>query len=120
MNLNETYEYMGGTSMATPHVAGLIAYLCALDPDLTIDDIITILRSSSRPNVDASNKVVSAPAIDAFKAVMAIDDVTRPRASSINGSRRHCSTSTTARWMATIATSPTITTARASIRCHDD
>ena len=34
-NRNDTgYAYMGGTSMSSPHVAGLVTYLMAREPDL--------------------------------------------------------------------------------------
>lgn len=83
------YENMSGTSMAAPHVSGLIAYMRSLDRvidiqggsdptrpnDLGIHNIITILRDTGRtpagPVARPANR-----AIDAFQAVKAIDNFT--------------------------------------------
>lgn len=37
-----------GTSMAAPHVAGTIALMLSLNPQMTRDQIVTVLRSSAR------------------------------------------------------------------------
>lgn len=37
-----------GTSMAAPHVAGTIALMLSLNPQMTRDQVITVLRSSAR------------------------------------------------------------------------
>ncbi|MDY7026348.1 MAG: S8 family peptidase [Pseudomonadota bacterium] len=46
---NDNYVYYNGTSMATPHVAGVAALLKALDPSLDVNDVTGILSSSATP-----------------------------------------------------------------------
>lgn len=43
------YDFKQGTSMASPHVAGLVALLKSKKPSLTRAEIITVLKSSARP-----------------------------------------------------------------------
>jgi subtilisin family serine protease len=42
-----SYYYLGGTSMATPHVAGIVALMAQKDPTLTADSAETILEHSA-------------------------------------------------------------------------
>ena len=45
------YTYMAGTSMATPHVAGVAALLMAAKPEAQVSDIISALKETSKhPN----------------------------------------------------------------------
>jgi serine protease len=44
----DTYAYYQGTSMAAPHVAGVVALMRARNPSLTPDEIEARLRSSAR------------------------------------------------------------------------
>jgi serine protease len=52
---NGTYDYIGsaGTSMASPHVAGIISLMKALKPSLTSAEALRALASSARPLSDA-------------------------------------------------------------------
>lgn len=44
----DSYVYFQGTSMATPHVAGVAALMYAVDPAITPDEVEADLKSSSR------------------------------------------------------------------------
>jgi serine protease len=44
----DTYTYYQGTSMAAPHVAGVVALMLSKNPSLTPDDIATKLKSTAR------------------------------------------------------------------------
>jgi len=45
---SDIYEYYQGTSMATPHVVGVVALMLSKNPSLTPDQVETLLKSSSR------------------------------------------------------------------------
>jgi hypothetical protein len=64
------YESFRGTSMAAPHVTGLIGYLYALEPDLTHEQARTVLFSNAvAVDGGASNR------IDAYASALDIDRV---------------------------------------------
>ena len=48
-----TYAFYDGTSMATPHVAGLVALILAQEPGLTPDAVLARLQSSAAPLSEA-------------------------------------------------------------------
>lgn len=43
-----TYRTMGGTSMATPHVAGLVALIRSLHPEFTLEEIETAIKATAK------------------------------------------------------------------------
>lgn len=77
--LKEKYDTLDGTSMAAPHVTGLISYLLAFAPNLTVSEIKELLRRSARAiELESAggrgpNNENPAPGIDAFGALIALD-----------------------------------------------
>ncbi len=45
----DTYTYYQGTSMAAPHVAGVVALMLSKNPSLTPDDVAAKLKLTARP-----------------------------------------------------------------------
>lgn len=73
-------NFISGTSMASPQVAALAAYVWALKPGLSNQEVINILAETSRdsksfdPSLHAScSNVPPAPIIDAYAAALAVD-----------------------------------------------
>ncbi|HEX8152826.1 MAG TPA: S8 family serine peptidase, partial [Thermoanaerobaculia bacterium] len=66
-----------GTSFSAPHVAGAVAVLRQIDPNLTPDAIEELLESTGRPIVDSRNGVVT-PRLDLFAAVIKLTVKTKP------------------------------------------
>jgi len=46
---SDSYTYYQGTSMAAPHVSGVVALMLSKNPSLSPDDVLARLRSSARP-----------------------------------------------------------------------
>jgi len=64
----DSYAFYQGTSMATPHVAGVAALMLSKTPTLTPDQIESQLKSTSRP-FPATCTSCGAGIVDAAKAV---------------------------------------------------
>jgi serine protease len=64
----DNYAFYQGTSMATPHVAGVAALMLSKTPSLTPDQIESQLKSTSRP-FPATCTSCGAGIVDAAKAV---------------------------------------------------
>jgi VCBS repeat-containing protein len=62
-------DYKYGTSMASPQVAGLAAYLWALNPDLTSEQVVNRIKFNTAKATDEW-----APSIDAYAAILSADD----------------------------------------------
>lgn len=52
-----SYDLFQGTSMAAPHVAGIVSLMLSDDPDLTLDEIRERLHNASMPLSDAECNV---------------------------------------------------------------
>lgn len=67
---SDTYEFYQGTSMATPHVAGVIALMLSRNSALTPDEVETRLKGSTR-GFPASCSQCGTGIVDALAAVNA-------------------------------------------------
>ncbi len=71
----DKFGFKNGTSMATPHVTGVFALLLSINPDLTKQELATIVSSTAspigpnQPNMDSGWGL-----IDAYKAASTIVD----------------------------------------------
>ncbi|MBC7684506.1 MAG: S8 family serine peptidase [Bdellovibrionales bacterium] len=64
----DSYAFYQGTSMATPHVAGVVALMLSKTPSLTVDQVESTLKSTARAFPAACSGCGSG-IVDAFKAV---------------------------------------------------
>jgi hypothetical protein len=64
----DTYAYYQGTSMATPHVSGVVALMLAKNPGLTPDQVKSALMNTARPFPAACSQC-GAGIVDANAAV---------------------------------------------------
>ena len=63
------YESFSGTSMATPHVAGVAALIWANEPNLTAHEIKSRLIATVHPMTNLRGKIISGGRIDAYAAL---------------------------------------------------
>lgn len=67
---NSSYDYMSGTSMATPAVSGVAALLFAYDPSLSAEEVRTILEQTATPiGSDGWNSQTGYGEVDAYHAL---------------------------------------------------
>lgn len=66
----DSYEYYQGTSMAAPHVSGVAALMLSANPNLTPDNVLSIIQSTARPFPATCNQCGSG-IIDAAASVAA-------------------------------------------------
>jgi serine protease len=72
----DTYAVMVGTSMAAPHVSGVVALMLSLNPALTPAQVTSMLRASARPHPAGSTCALASNAgkcgaglLDAYAAL---------------------------------------------------
>ena len=68
---NGGYDYYDGTSMATPHVAGLAALIEGYNPNLTTSQVKNIILTTGDNRASLSGKTVSGKRINAYNALLA-------------------------------------------------
>lgn len=75
------YYYASGTSMASPHVAGVVALMLDKNPNLTVDQVKNALYSTAVPvgPNDGNGRV------DAYAAVNSVSGVTNPPSNDSDG-----------------------------------
>lgn len=66
------YAYMSGTSMATPHVAGVLALMKSVKPEATTSALIQALYTSGRTLASLSGKTSTGKLVDADAALNAL------------------------------------------------
>ncbi|MDX3312111.1 S8 family peptidase [Streptomyces sp. NPDC054884] len=69
---SESYAYYQGTSMATPHIAGLVALMKSANPSLTPAQIETAIKNNARALPGACSGGCGAGLADAAKTVQAV------------------------------------------------
>jgi serine protease len=74
---SDTYAFYQGTSMATPHVVGVVALMLSAKPTLTPDQVLSILQSTARP-FPATCSQCGSGIVDALAAVNAAIGGTTP------------------------------------------
>ena len=73
-----SYQDMSGTSMATPHVAGVAALLWGLKSDWTYRQVRSRILSTARPIPALSGKTVTGGTLDAGKALAGLTPPSAP------------------------------------------
>ncbi|PYZ95353.1 peptidase S8 [Salipaludibacillus keqinensis] len=63
------YTTMSGTSMATPHVAGVVALMLESNPNLSPGEVKKILQETATPMEDRASWEVGAGYVDAYESV---------------------------------------------------
>ena len=79
----DTFAYYQGTSMATPHVVGVVALMLAKNPALTPDEVESRLKASTRA-FPASCSQCGSGIVDASAAVDAAGGGSTPPPTTIN------------------------------------
>lgn len=67
------YDYRTGTSMACPHVAGVVALLWSRNPQLSWQQVIEIVKSTARPLAALEGITATGGMVNADAALRAVD-----------------------------------------------
>ena len=74
-SIKYNYSFMEGTSMAAPHVSGVIALMKSMCPDLTPNDVFTLLRNGDITEDIGSEAYYGNGLIDAYLAVIKAQEI---------------------------------------------
>ncbi len=82
-----TYQSYGGTSMATPHVAGIVSLMLAVNPAMTPAQVLATIQTTARAFPvatlrDCNTTSCGAGIIDAYAAVFSAKNGSSPPAAS--------------------------------------
>jgi serine protease len=92
---SDTYGYSAGTSMAAPHVTGVISLMLSINPALTRLEVIEILQTTARPFPAGSNCTISTCGSGIVNAADALEAVPAPPATATQTiTATHTSTAT--------------------------
>jgi serine protease len=75
--VSDSFAYYQGTSMAAPHVAGVVALMLSVNSTLSPDQVASLLKSSTRA-FPATCSQCGTGIVDAHAAVLAAGGVTTP------------------------------------------
>jgi subtilisin family serine protease len=65
------YDTYTGTSMASPHVTGVVALLAGLHPELSAQRLVDIILATAKPIPGVAMKTVTGGMVDAYQALAA-------------------------------------------------
>ena len=84
-SLNGRYAKLDGTSVAAPHVAGAAALLLALDPNLSADELKSLILNNVDPLADLEGITVTGGRLNLFSAMTAATEQLSSPAANIEG-----------------------------------
>ncbi|MCG3139062.1 MAG: hypothetical protein HJJLKODD_02940 [Phycisphaerae bacterium] len=74
-SIEPDYAFFEGTSMACPHVAGVVALILSVNPDLTPDEVRTVLESTTVDlGAEGKDTIFGNGLVDAHAAVVAAEN----------------------------------------------
>jgi subtilisin family serine protease len=79
------YQFLAGTSMATPHVTGVVGLLLSINPNLTVSQIRSAILNTGDVSAGLNGLVSTGRRLNAFKALSSITTVSVTVAKSGTG-----------------------------------